>query len=222
MNPYDTRTLDLFGQDDNSGAVLSLAEGAVLLRGFVAEQGAALMHAIETIRAAAALRQMETPGGFTMSAEMTNCGALGWVSDRTGYRYQPTNPVSGQPWPAMPELFRQVAHEAARVAGFEGFEPDACLINRYRPGARMSLHQDKNERDYAQPIVSVSLGLPVVFQFGGLRRNDRPQRVVLEHGDVVVWGGPARLRYHGVLALKPGHHPLTGECRFNLTLRRAR
>ena len=222
MNPCDTRTLDLFGQDDNGGAVLSLAEGAVLLRGFVAEQGAALIQAIETIRAAACLRQMETPGGFTMSAEMTNCGALGWVSDRTGYRYQPTDPVSGQPWPVMPELFQQIADEAARAAGFEGFEPDACLINRYRPGARMSLHQDKNERDFAQPIVSVSLGLPVVFQFGGLRRNERPQRVLLEHGDVVVWGGPARLRYHGVLALKPGHHSLTGECRFNLTLRRAR
>ncbi|MDX1754580.1 MAG: DNA oxidative demethylase AlkB [Marinobacter sp.] len=214
-------TPDLFDQNSAVAAVLALADGAVVLRRFALGRAEALVRHIETVQSQAAFRQMKTPGGYTMSAAMTNCGRLGWVTDRTGYRYQSTDPQSGEPWPAMPALFSRLAGDAACAAGFDEFAPDACLINRYRPGARMSLHQDKNERDFGQPIVSVSLGLPVVFQFGGLRRNDRPQRVLLEHGDVVVWGGPSRLRYHGVLALKPGQHPLTGECRFNLTLRRA-
>jgi alkylated DNA repair protein (DNA oxidative demethylase) len=156
-----------------------------------------------------------------MSVAMTNAGPLGWVSDRRGYRYDPIDPDSGRPWPPMPAVFLQLADAAAAHAGFTGFVPDACLLNRYEAGARLSLHQDRDERDLGQPIVSVSLGIPAVFLFGGLQRADRPQRVPLAHGDVVVWGGPARLRYHGVLPLKPHHHPLLGETRINLTFRRA-
>ena len=156
-----------------------------------------------------------------MSVAMSNCGELGWVSDKAGYRYQAVDPDSARPWPSLPTLFRQLATEAAAQAGFANFMPDACLINRYEPGARMSLHQDKDERDLTQPIVSISLGLPALFQFGGLKRSDPVNRVTLTHGDVVVWGGADRLRYHGVLALKTGDHPLLGACRLNLTFRKA-
>ena len=164
---------------------------------------------------------MITPGGFRMSVAMTNCGVLGWVSDRSGYRYDVMDPEGSQPWPPMPDPFLRLATRAAAKAGFQKFVPDACLINRYDPGARLTLHQDKNELDYDQPIVSVSLGLPATFLFGGLKRADKTIRVQLRHGDVVVWGGPARLRYHGVLQLKEGHHPLTGGHRINLTFRKA-
>ena len=157
-----------------------------------------------------------------MSVALTNCGTYGWVADRTGYRYDTQDPESGGPWPPLPGAYAKLARDAADCAGFAGFEPDACLINRYAPGARLSLHQDKNERDFSAPIVSVSLGLPAVFLFGGLKRSDKPVRLQLAHGDVVVWGGPARLRYHGVMPLKAGSHPVTGEHRFNLTLRQAR
>jgi alkylated DNA repair protein (DNA oxidative demethylase) len=156
-----------------------------------------------------------------MLVAMTNCGTAGWVTDRTGYRYDSHDPQTGRPWPAMPGVFADLAAQAAARAGFEGFAPDACRINRYEPGVRLSLHQDKDERDLSAPIVSVSLGLPAVFLLGGLRRADPKCRVPLSHGDVVVWGGPARLRYHGVLPLEPGHHPLTGGHRINLTFRRA-
>lgn len=156
-----------------------------------------------------------------MSAAMSACGQVGWVTDQRGYRYQAEDPESGNPWPAMPGVFRRLAAEAAQDAGYPGFEPDACLINRYQRGAKMGLHQDRDERDFSQPIVSVSLGLPMVFQFGGRKRSDRPLKVPLAHGDVVVWGGPSRLNYHGVLTLKTGHHPLTGPYRYNLTFRRA-
>jgi alkylated DNA repair protein (DNA oxidative demethylase) len=171
--------------------------------------------------AQAPFRHLVTPGGFRMSVAMTNAGPLGWVSDRRGYRYDPIDPDSGKPWPSMPSAFLQLAATAAAHAGFVGFVPDACLVNRYEAGARLSLHQDRDERDLGQPIVSVSLGIPAVFLFGGLQRSDRAQRVPLAHGDVVVWGGPARLRYHGVLALKPNHHESLGDCRINLTFRRA-
>jgi alkylated DNA repair protein (DNA oxidative demethylase) len=164
---------------------------------------------------------MITPGGFRMSVAMTNCGTYGWVSDATGYRYNKLDPESGRPWPRMPKVFMNLATDAGCEAGFEGFAPDACLVNRYQPGARLTLHQDKNERDFAAPIVSVSLGLPAVFLFGGTKRSERTVRVPLEHGDVVVWGGPARLRYHGVRPLEAGSHPLTGAYRFNLTFRKA-
>jgi alkylated DNA repair protein (DNA oxidative demethylase) len=199
----------------------SLGPGAVVLRGFAAPVATALLADVHEVAARAPFRHMVTPGGFRMSAAMTNCGALGWVTDRTGYRYATTDPESGKRWPSMPAAFLRLATDAAAQAGFAGFVPDACLVNRYEPGARLTLHQDKNERDFAAPIVSVSLGIPAVFLFGGQSRGDRTLRVPLIHGDVVVWGGPARLRYHGVMPLKEGHHPLVGHHRINLTLRKA-
>jgi alkylated DNA repair protein (DNA oxidative demethylase) len=169
----------------------------------------------------APFRHMVTPGGFRMPVAMTNCGALGWVSDPTGYRYDRVDPESGRPWPPMPKAFLQLAAAAADRAGFAGFLPDACLVNRYLPGTKLTLHQDRDERDFRQPIVSVSLGIPATFLFGGLKPPDPATRVHLVHGDVVVWGGPARLRYHGVLRLKEDYHPLLGRHRINLTFRKA-
>jgi alkylated DNA repair protein (DNA oxidative demethylase) len=198
-----------------------LCEGAVVLRGFALADEAPLLQALDAIVAQAPFRHLITPGGFRMSVGMTNAGPLGWVSDRRGYRYDPLDPLNGKPWPSMPPAFLQLAGAAAAHAGFAGFVPDACLVNRYEAGTRLSLHQDRDERDLGQPIVSVSLGIPAVFLFGGLQRSDRQLRVPLAHGDVVVWGGPARLRHHGVLPLKPNHHALLGDCRINLTLRRA-
>ena len=198
-----------------------LQDGAVLLRGGALPVEKSLLAAIDRIAAQAPFRRMVTPGGFQMSVAMTNCGSVGWVTDRTGYRYDPRDPQNGAPWPAMPDVFLKLARDAAEDAGFAAFVPDACLINCYEPGTRLSLHQDKDERDYARPVVSVSLGLPATFQFGGPKRSDRPRKVALQHGDIVVWGGPARLVFHGVLALKDGEHPLTGRRRFNLTFRKA-
>lgn len=200
---------------------LKLDDGAVLLQRFAQPADRALLAALTEVEHAAPFRQMVTPGGWTMSVAMTNCGTLGWVTDRNGYRYDPRDPESGRHWPKMPAVFAELAAKAAAAAGFVGFAPDACLINRYEPAARLSLHQDRNERDFGHPIVSVSLGVPATFLWGGLRRADRPRRVALTHGDVVVWGGPARLTFHGVHTLKDGHHPLTGNLRYNLTLRRA-
>ena len=199
----------------------AIAEGATLLHGFAVGAAPPLLQAIEDVVAAAPLRHMITPGGYRMSVAMTNCGAAGWVTDRSGYRYDARDPLTGKPWPAMPGIFSDLARRAAAAGGFGDFEPDACLINRYEPGARLTMHQDKNERDYTAPIVSVSLGLPAVFLFGGLRRKDRPQRMRLESGDVAVWGGPTRLAYHGVAPLADGDDPLTGHCRYNLTFRTA-
>lgn len=199
----------------------ALAPGAWWLRGFALERMPALLAALGQVTMAAPFRHMQTPGGLSMSVAMSNCGALGWVSDRRGYRYEANDPLDGRPWPAMPEVFMELAVAAADVAGFPGFVPDACLVNRYVPGARLSLHQDRDERDFAAPIVSVSLGLPATFLFGGDARRDRQQRVPLRHGDVVVWGGLSRMRHHGVLALKDGDHPLLGAQRINLTFRRA-
>jgi alkylated DNA repair protein (DNA oxidative demethylase) len=196
-----------------------LAPGAVLLPGLAAPHTSALVTAIKWVSERAPFRKMMTPGGYCMSVAMTNCGTAGWLSDSSGYRYDAVDPQSGHRWPAMPGAFAALAAQAARRGGFDGFIPDACLINCYAPGARLSLHQDKNERDYAAPIVSVSLGLPAVFLLGGTRRAERPRRVPLAHGDVVVWGGPARLRYHGVLRLKDGEHPTFGRQRLNLTFR---
>jgi alkylated DNA repair protein (DNA oxidative demethylase) len=198
---------------------LSLGEGAVLLRGFALYRDQALVRALTDIVHAAPLRNMVTPGGFTMSVAMTNCGQAGWVTDRTGYRYDPCDPESGGRWPAMPDVFADLAKRAAAEAGFPDFRPESCLINRYEPRAQLSLHQDRNERDLTQPIVSVSLGLPATFLFGGLKRSDRPSRIAIRHGDIAVWGGPARLRFHGVAPLADGYHPLLGRCRINLTLR---
>lgn len=197
------------------------ADGATLLGGYANAVETPLLSALECVTATAPLRHMQTRGGYRMSVGMTNCGSAGWISDRRGYRYGPLDPDSGEPWPAMPPPFADVATRAAATAGFEGFLPDVCLINRYEPGARMALHQDVDERDFDAPIVSVSLGLPAIFLFGGLQRSDRPRRLALVHGDVVVWGGPARKSFHGVLPLAEGDHPVTGRQRFNLTFRRA-
>ncbi|WP_273456550.1 DNA oxidative demethylase AlkB [Nevskia ramosa] len=216
------QTLALFDEPEVSREPKQIVDGAMLLPGFALGLDRELITAVERIITAAPFRHLQTPGGQTMSVAMSNCGAYGWVSDRRGYRYEACDPLSGQPWPEMPASFATLAGAAAAAAGFDDFAPDACLINRYLPGAKMSLHQDRDERDFAEPIVSVSLGLPAVFQFGGLSRKDVVQCVPLMHGDVVVWGGAARLRFHGVLTLKAGQHALLGERRINLTFRRAR
>ncbi len=191
------------------------------LRGFALPAAEQIVAAVADIVAAAPFRTMCTPWGLPMSVAMTNCGTVGWISDRSGYRYAATDPLSGKLWPAMPTCFTELATAAACAADYLGFTPDACLINRYEPGTQLSLHQDKDERDYNAPVVSVSLGIPAIFLFGGQRRRDRAQRVLLTHGDVVVWGGPSRLNYHGVLRLKEDYHPLLGSRRINLTFRKA-
>jgi alkylated DNA repair protein (DNA oxidative demethylase) len=200
---------------------LAIADGAVLLRGFAAAEAPLLVDTIAAVTAQAPFRHMMTPGGFRMSVAMTNCGAAGWITDRRGYRYDPRDPETQHAWPALPRGFVEIADRAAAAAGYDAFVPDACLINRYEAGSKLSLHQDRNERDYAAPIVSVSLGLPALFLFGGAKRNDRATRIPLASGDVVVWGGLARLFFHGVDTLADGEHPLTGGYRFNLTLRKA-
>jgi DNA oxidative demethylase len=197
-----------------------LEDGAVLLRGFATPDAAALVSEIARIAETAPFRHLVVPGGHTMSVAMTNCGRTGWVSDRTGYRYDPVDPSTGNPWPAMPAVFLSLARRAAAEGGFPNYDPDACLINRYAAGAKLGLHADKDEKDAYAPIVSVSLGLPAVFQWGGKRRSDPVRRMRLESGDVAVWGGPARFIYHGVSPLKPGDHPLTGDVRLNLTFRK--
>jgi alkylated DNA repair protein (DNA oxidative demethylase) len=199
-----------------------MAEGAVLLRGFAKPLETVLIADLREIVAQAPFRRMLTPGGHQMSVAMTNCGSVGWVTDRRGYRYDPLDPESGKTWPAMPASFRKLAARAADRAGFSNFSPDACLVNCYESGARMSLHQDKDESDFGAPIVSVSLGLPAIFLFGGLKRSDKPRRFPLQHGDIAVWGGPARLNFHGVAPLADGEHGLLGRQRINLTFRKAR
>jgi alkylated DNA repair protein (DNA oxidative demethylase) len=220
-------TPDLFPEPVATSADLTpadpvpLAPGACLLPRFAAGGALALIELIRRITAIAPFRHMRTPGGFRMSVAISNCGALGWISDRRGYRYEGVDPERDRSWPPLPPEFCELAAAAASYAGFDGFAADACLINRYEAGARMSMHQDKNERDFTQPIVSVSLGLPAVFLFGGESRGDRAIRLRVSHGDVVVWGGPARLKFHGVLPLKAGQHAATGPHRFNLTFRKA-
>ncbi len=209
---------DLF---DEQRPDVRLGPGTELLRGFALAVEEPLLAALCTIVEQAPFRHMVTPGGHRMSVAMTNCGAAGWVTDRSGYRYDTHDPASGRPWPPMPAAFLDLAVRAASRAGYADFAPDACLINRYAPGARMSLHQDRNERDFTAPIVSVSLGLPATFLFGGERRTDRPRRVPLLHGDVLVWGGSDRLRFHGVLPLADGEHARLGGVRINLTFRKA-
>jgi len=213
--------MNLFEEFSQPGATEPLADGAVVLRGFAAPATARLMEALRSITEVAPFRHMMTPGGLRMSVEMTNCGRVGWISDRRGYRYAPSDPETGQPWPAIPPVFLDLSQRAAAAAGFAGFEPDVCLINRYRPGAKLSLHQDKDEQDFRAPIVSVSLGLPAVFLFGGMKRSDKPRRIRVESGDVAVWGGPSRLAYHGVAPVVDGAHPATGRSRINLTFRKA-
>jgi len=211
-------TLDLFEADSRC---MSMGPRAFVLRAFALPVVDALLAGIARVEASAPFRNMVTPGGHTMSVALTNCGPLGWTTDEYGYRYTGIDPGSGRPWPAMPDAFSRLAHDAAAAAGFDGFEPDACLVNRYLPGSRMSLHQDRNERDFSAPIVSVSLGMAAVFLFGGLARSDKTAKVPLYHGDVVVWGGPDRLRYHGVMPIKDEAHPLLGSQRINFTFRKA-
>ena len=208
---------DLFGERRDE----EIAPGAMILRGFALDHDREVLAAIEDVARAAPFRRMMTRGGHLIGVEMTNCGGLGWVSDRRGYRYQPEDPETGRPWPAMPPALGQIATGAAARAGFADFRPDVCLINRYRPGVKMGLHQDRDEAGFDAPIVSVSLGLPATFQFGGTNRKDPIRRHDLRHGDVVVWGGSARLAWHGILTLKPGEHSATGATRLNLTFRRA-
>lgn len=212
--------LELFEASTLEGSE-PLGQQACVLRGFAQPLVGAVLSALLDIENQSPFRHMVTPGGHTMSVALSNCGEWGWVSDQHGYRYSAVDPLAGRPWPAMPEVFRQLARDAARQAGLGPFEPDACLINRYLPGSRMSLHQDRNEKDFGQPIVSVSLGIPAVFLFGGHRRTDQVQRVPLFHGDVVVWGGVDRMRFHGIAPLKPAEHPLLGARRINFTFRRA-
>jgi alkylated DNA repair protein (DNA oxidative demethylase) len=196
-----------------------LGPGTAILNGFALGRETELAFVMQAISKLAPFRHMITPGGFRMSVALTNCGTYGWVTDRTGYRYDSIDPETGQHWPGMPGNFLELARDAASAAGFPSFNPDACLINRYEPGSRLTLHQDKNEQDFTQPIVSVSLGLPATFLFGGMERSDKTVRVPVHHGDVIVWGGPARLRYHGINPLKDGVHPMFGGYRYNLTFR---
>ena len=216
-------SLDLFAEQDlqQPARVERISDQAFVLRGFALPAIKELLTAIDSVLLQSPLRQMQTPGGYTMSARLSSCGALGWTTDRDGYHYSPLDPLSARPWPAMPGVFLALAAAAASSAGFSGFVPDSCLINAYAPGAKMSLHQDKNERCHTAPIVSISLGLPAIFQFGGFERSDPTQRIALFHGDIMVWGGVDRLRYHGVMPIKPGHHSLLGEQRINITLRQA-
>lgn len=212
-------TLELFA-DAGARAGIPLGTGITLWRGLA--DSARLMPLVERIAAGAPFRHLVTPGGQSMSVAMTNCGPLGWVSDRHGYRYDTRDPLNNLPWPDMPAEFRELALDAAARSGFPRFRPDACLVNRYAPGSRLSAHRDADEQDFAQPIVSVSLGLPATFVFYGLARGGRGQSVALTDGDVLVWGGPSRLVYHAVRPVKPGHHPVTGGIRYNLTFRHAR
>lgn len=198
-----------------------LHDGACLLRGFALPWVDQLLPVIDTLERSGSFRNMVTPGGFTMSVAMANVGRLGWISDRRGYRYCEVDPRTDAPWPAMPHCFDLLARNAAQQAGFPGFLPDACLVNRYAPGDRLTLHQDRNEIDMRAPIVSISLGIPATFLFGGHARADKPLRIQLHHGDAVVWGGASRLRYHGVLPLKADVHPALGARRVNLTFRKA-
>lgn len=215
--------MDLFAEQDlqQPARVERISDQAFALRGFALPKAKELLAALDSVLLQAPLRQMQTPGGYTMSARLSSCGALGWTTDRDGYHYSPLDPLSARPWPAMPGVFLALAAAAASSAGFSGFVPDSCLINAYAPGAKMSLHQDKNERCHTAPIVSISLGLSAIFQFGGVERSDPTQRIALFHGDIMVWGGVDRLRYHGVMPIKPGHHSLLGEQRINITLRQA-
>lgn len=201
--------------------VQEIQPGFFVLPGFALACASGLKQAVEAVVASSGLRRMQVPSGHTMSVQTTSCGDYGWVSDHNGYRYARHDPDTGQPWPAMPDIVRQLAVDAAQRCGFLSFEPDSCLINCYQPGAKMGLHQDKDEQDFAQPIVSVSLGLPATFLLGGLKRSDKTSKMTLCHGDVLVWGGVARLRYHGILPVNAGEHPLTGACRINLTIRKA-
>ena len=210
------------GLDASADARIELAEDAYLLPGFALADAPALMEAIRGVAARSDFRHLVTPGGHRMSVAMTNCGSVGWTTNEHGYLYAPNDPASGEPWPSIPPIFDALGQRATELAGFAPLRANACVVNRYEPGSRLTLHQDKDEQDLSQPIVSVSLGLPAVFLLGGFERSAPSARRRLEHGDVVVWGGASRLRFHGVLPIEAGSHPLTGPYRYNLTFRAAR
>lgn len=221
QNKLDSQTIDLFAEHHEvNPSRIQIAAEAFILRGFAVSQAKELLREIHTIITLSPLRQMQTPNGYTMSVQTTSCGTFGWVSDNKGYRYERNDPLRGQPWPTMPSSFLKLAKEAAFEGGFKDFTPDCCLINHYQAGAKLSLHKDKDERDFSAPIVSISLGLPAIFLFGGLNRSDQTQRYKLEHGDVAIWGGKSRLAYHGILPVIDGDHPLTGHQRINITFRK--
>jgi alkylated DNA repair protein (DNA oxidative demethylase) len=211
--------MDMF--EDSQPCNLQVAENVYWLKAYALSSEKSLLADFESVIFQAPLRHMMTKMGSAMSAAMTNCGALGWVSDRRGYRYDANDPATNKSWPLMPASFRQLATLAAAEAGFDDFLPDACLINQYQVGASMGLHQDKNELEFNQPIVSVSLGIPAIFQFGGLARTDKTIKIPLKHGDIVVWGGDARLKFHGIATIKSNKHPIFGAYRYNLTFRKA-
>lgn len=216
----DNMNFDLFdNKPEDPSRQLRIGAGTVYLREFLRQDETAIISAVDAVTAISPFRHLTTPGGKTMSVAMSNCGALGWVSDHAGYRYQAQDPLTQKNWPAMPPLLLTLAQNAAEQAGYKNFEPNVCLINRYETGARMGLHQDRDERNLTAPIVSFSLGLPATFIWGGLERVGKTERFILQHGDALVWGGPDRLRFHGVAPLKPGVHPLTGACRINITFR---
>jgi len=212
--------MDLFS--DELDKQVKLAEGAVWLRGFALPEADALWALVSAHLATHPPQQMMTPMGYPMSVKTTSLGDYGWVGNATGYGYARLNPVTNQPWPPIPTLLLSLAQRAANAAGYADYCPDTCLINLYQTGAKMGLHQDKDELDFTQPIVSVSLGVPATFLFGGAKRTDKTAKIPLTHGDVVVWGGASRRYFHGVNAVKLGQHPLLGALRCNLTFRKAK
>lgn len=210
------------GNADLVNDVELLAEGAVILRGFARDVGKELLLHIAAIAGVSPFRHLIMANGMPMAVAITNCGPLGWISTVKGYRYSSTDPMTGRPWPGMPASFHTLAVQAAHAAGFEGFNPGVCIINRYTVGTHLHMHQDRDETRDAQPVVSVSLGLPAKFRFGGQGKGQPARLVPLEHGDVAVWGGRSRMAYHGIAPLEPGTHPLTGDVRLNLTFRTTR
>ena len=210
--------MDLFSAQSDH---LPLADGACWLPGFALPVMDELWSCIARHLHACPPQQMQTPMGYLMSVRTSSMGDWGWVSSALGYGYSHRQPLTQQPWPPIPAVVLQLASAAALQAGYANFVPDSCLINVYTPGNKMGLHQDKDELDFSQPIVSVSLGIPATFLFGGAKRSDRPLKILLHHGDIVVWGGRSRRFYHGVAQIKPASHPLTGQQRINLTLRKA-
>lgn len=214
------QTGDLFDFGPPAGSRTPLGPQATVLHGLALPHVDALLRAIEAVTRTSPFRFLTTPGGHVMSVGMTCCGRFGWVSEPRGYRYSELDPLTNVRWPAMPPVFLNLAAAAAAEAGFPDFVPDACLVNRYVPGARLSLHQDRHEKDAWAPIVSVSLGLRATFLFGGMERSDRARRIAVQHGDVAVWGGEDRFRFHGVMPLPRGIHPGLGAQRLNLTFRK--
>jgi alkylated DNA repair protein (DNA oxidative demethylase) len=208
--------MNLFTELETEPTYEEIAPGAALMRGLALADDRELFEAVERVIFSAPLRQMMTAGGQRMSIMGTDCGAVRWIADK----YVGHDPLRPRRWPPMPPILNAFAIRCATRAGFPDFRPDACHVNRYQAGNRLGLHQDRNECDLTQPIVSVSFGLECVFLFGGLERGDPARHILLEHGDVIVWGGPSRMRFHGVQPLKPGSHPLTGPYRINLTFRK--